>query len=77
MFLGDLRKVFVLQGKPQERVGALALELKLTAHAGAVILDSPVVDGELRADFFAGLTAGDQLHDAEFGRCEKAHQGIA
>jgi hypothetical protein len=66
---GALRKVLVLQRKPQEGVGALALKLKFAAHAGAVVLDGSVVDGKLGADFFAGFAAGNQLHDAELGRC--------
>ena len=71
--LERLQKVLVLQRKPQERIGALAIEVEFAAHVGAVVFDSPVVDGKLSADFFAGFTARDQLHNAELGRGEVAH----
>jgi len=72
-----LQKVLVLQRKPQERIGALAIEVKFAAHAGAVVFDCSVVDGKLGADFFAGFAAGNQLHDAELGRRKIARQGMA
>ena len=72
-----LKKVLVLQGKPQESVGALTLQLKLATHAGAVVLDGSVVDGKLGADFFAGFALGDQTHDTELGRREIAGQRMA
>ncbi len=58
--MGALQKILVLQGKPQERIGALALQLKFAAHAGAVVFDGSVVDRKLGADFFAGFALGDQ-----------------
>src|ERR1700722_16298160 len=75
-FAGVLQKVLVLQGKPQERIGALAFQLKFAAHAGAVVFDGSVVDGKLGADFFAGFALGDQAHNTELGRGEIACQGI-
>ena len=51
-----LQEVLVLQRKPQERIGALAIEVKFAAHAGTVVFDCSVVDGKLGADFFAGFS---------------------
>jgi hypothetical protein len=72
-----LQKVFVLQRKPQERIGALAIEVKFAAHAGAVVFDSSVVNGKFGPDFFAGFALGDQTHDTELGRREIAGQCMA
>ena len=74
---GALQEALVLQREPQQRVGALALEFKLAAHAGAVVLDGSVVDRKLSADFFAGFSLRNQAHDAELSRGEIAGQGIA
>jgi len=66
-----------LQGKPQESVGTLTLQLKLATHVGAMVLDGSVVDGKVGADFFAGFALGDQAHDTELGRREIAGQCMA
>ena len=66
-----------MQGKPQESVGTLTLQLKLATHVGAMVLDGSVVDGKVGADFFAGFALGDQTHDTELGGREIPRQGAA
>jgi len=70
----NLQKALVLQRKSQKGICAFAIELKFAADIGAVVLDCSVMDGEFCADFFAGFSVGNQLHDAAFGRRKIARQ---
>jgi hypothetical protein len=65
--VAGLQSIFVLQGESQQRIGALALEGELTTYIGAMVLHRAVMDGEDRANLFAGFSIADQLHDASFG----------
>jgi hypothetical protein len=61
-----LQQAFVLQCKPQQRVGAFTIQIELAANIRAMVLHRPVVDRKLGADLFAGVAQGYEAHHPAF-----------
>jgi len=52
---GGLKNGFVLQSESKERICAFAIKLKLATDIGSVVLNGPIVNGELVSNLFAGF----------------------
>ena len=57
----ELQVVLILQRVAQQRIRAL--QAQLAANGGAVVLDSPIVNGKFRSDLLAGFIGGNQLQN--------------